>query len=365
MFSVSKQKDIDISVLANQLHGMRIARSKIPSWYEQKKLIYPSKVSMEQCSSELTAHYKSILVKGKSFIDLTGGFGIDSFFISKSFENGIHCEIDTDLQYIAQNNFKQLSSKIHSVKTDGIDYLNASNDNFDLIYIDPSRRNSSKQKVIQLKDYTPNILEHLNLLHSKGKVVLLKTAPLLDIKQVLQQISSVKEVHVVAVNNECKELLFLIEENSESNIKIQCSDLTKKVSFQFYFKDEDKKCFYSSPLRYIYEPNASILKAGAFNSIANQLNLKKIHKNSHIYTSDILIENFPGRKFELKHIKSLDKKEILPLLKDKKANITRRNFPLSVADIRKKIGVKDGGNDYLFATTLIDDKKKILICEKI
>ncbi len=365
MFSVSKQKDIDTSVLANQLHGKRIALSKIPSWHNQKNIVYPSKISMEQCSSEFTAKYKSTLVKGKSFIDLTGGFGVDSFFISKSFEGGIHCEMDTELQYIVQHNFKQLSADIHSIKTDGIDYLNTSNDKFDLIYIDPSRRNSSKQKVIQLKDYTPNILEHLDLLLSKGKMVLLKTAPLLDIKQVLNQISDIKEVHVVAVNNECKELLFLLEQDNEGYIKIQCTDLTKQISFEFNLEDENEKCSYSTPLKYIYEPNVSILKAGAFNSIANQFNLKKIHKNSHLYTSDLIINDFPGRMFKLKHISSLSKKDILPLLKDKKANITRRNFPLTVNDIRKKIGIKDGGSNYLFATTLIDEKKKVLICEKI
>lgn len=365
MFSLSKQVDINASLVANQINGKQIAQSKIPMWFKEQKLLYPSKTSMEQCSSELTARYKSSLAKGKSFIDLTGGFGVDSYFISKSFENGTHCEIDTDLQFIAQHNFKVLKSTINSINTNGVDYLKKSSESFDLIYIDPSRRNSSNQKVVQLKEYTPNILEHLNLLLEKSKTVLIKTAPLLDIKQVINQLSFIKEIHVVAVNNECKELLFLLEKNSEGEIKICCSDLSKDISFRFSFSDENTKCTYAYPQKYIYEPNASILKAGAFNSIANQYNLNKIHTNSHLYTSDQRISNFPGRQFELKTITGLNKKEISPLLKNNKANITRRNFPLSVSDIRKKIGVKDGGEDYIFATTLMGDEKRVLLCRKI
>lgn len=365
IFSISKQKDVNGTLVANQLNGTRMAESKIPTYFNHKNILYPAKVNMEQCSSELTANYKASLVRGKSFIDLTGGFGIDTYFISNSFENGIHCEVNSELQYIAQNNFKELTQKIRSVNTDGIEFIRESNDFYDLIFIDPSRRDSTNQKVIQLKDYTPNILENLDLLLSKAKSILIKTSPLLDIKQVLKQIEFINEVHVISINNECKELLFLIQKNSEKNIKICCSDLTKDVKFLFDLNDERIACKLSYPQKYIYEPNVSILKAGAFNSIANRFGLKKIHANSHIYTSDVFLENFPGRKFELTDITKLDKKEILSHLDNNKANITKRNFPLTVKEIRKKIGVKEGGKDYIFATTLMNNEKRILICKKI
>jgi len=320
---------------------------------------------MEQCSSELTAKYKSSLANGNSFIDLSGGFGVDTYFISQSFEKGFHCEIDAELQFIAQHNFEALTANIQSINTDGIEYLQHANSTFDLFYIDPSRRNASNQKLVQLKEYTPNVLEHLDLLLEKSKTILLKTAPLLDITQVLQQIKSVKEIHIVAVNNECKELLFLIDKNFQSEVEIQCTDLTKHISFRFKQNDERTKCAYSFPKTYIYEPNVSILKAGAFNTIAQRYNLKKLQLNSHLYTSDILVEEFPGRTFELKRVTTLNKKEIIPHISGKKANITRRNFPLTVEEIRQKTGLKEGGDDYLFATTLMDEEKRILICKKI
>ena len=366
LFSLDKKIGIDNNILANQLNGKKEIETKIPSWKEHKKLIYPKKVNIEQCSSELTAKYKSQITSGKNCIDLTGGLGIDSFFISQSFKQTIHCENNHELQFIAHKNFKTLKANVTSLHTDGIAYLKASNETFDLIYLDPSRRNQNNNKVVKLNEYTPNILEHLNLLMKKGKQVLLKTSPLLDIKQVMTQLPQLKEIHVVAVNNECKELLFLIDTSqSKTPTSIICKDLSKNFNFTFDYKQElNCNNSLSLPLRYIYEPNASILKSGAFKSIASVYKLNKLHTNSHLYTSENEVKDFPGRYFELKAICSLNKKEISAVLEGKKANITKRNFPNTVKEIRKKLGLNDGGQDYLFATTLMNDEKRVLICKK-
>ena len=366
LFSLNQKLEIDSGILANQLKARQIIETKIPSWQNHKNLIFPKQLNMEQCSSEHTASYKSKIYTGKSCIDLTGGFGVDSFFISKSFKNTIHCEKDLELQFIAQHNFEYLQAKVESHFTDGIEYLKHTNQSFDFIYIDPSRRNENNSKVVKLEEYTPNIILHLNLLLKKGKQILIKTSPLLDIKQVMEQLPHLKEIHVLAVDNECKELLFLIDANSsKKQTSIICKDLVKDFTFEFDNEQELKcKINLSLPLKYIYEPNSSILKAGAFKSIAQSFKLSKLHANSHIYTSEKYIKDFPGRCFELNTICRLNKKEIQTAIKSKKANVSKRNFPNSVNEIRKKLGLNDGGDDYIFATTLINEEKRLLICRK-
>ena len=366
LFTLNQKLAVDSGILANQLKARQIIETKIPSWQNHKNLIFPKQLSMEQCSSEHTALYKSIICNGESCIDLTGGLGIDSFFISKSFKNTIHCEKDLELQFIAQHNFECLQAKVESNFTDGIEYLKHTNQIFDLIYIDPSRRNENNTKVVKLEQYYPNIILHLNLLLEKGKQILIKTSPLLDIKKSMEQLPQIKEIHVIAVNNECKELLFLINANSrKKQTSIICKDLLKDFTFKFDYEQEfNCKINLSLPQNYIYEPNTSILKAGAFKSIALSFELSKLHANSHLYTSENYIKEFPGRCFELNAICRLNKKEIQTAIRSKKANISKRNFPNSVNEIRKKLGLNDGGNDYIFATTLMNEKKRLLICRK-
>ncbi len=365
LFLAKKHPDWDMVAIAQQVEGKQKAKNKLPTWFQQEGLLYPVRLSMEQCSSELTAQYKSKLCKGENFIDLTGGFGVDSYFISQSFKKGVHCELNSELQAIVAHNFKTLEANIQSFNEDGLKHLQKTAEQFDLTYIDPARRGSANQKVIRLEDYTPNILEHLDLLFEKGKQILLKTAPLLDIKQVLSQLPHIKEVHVVAVNNECKEVLYLLDKEQTTSPTIHCVDLSKKNQFDFLYQNEEAICSTELPLKYLYEPNVSILKAGAFNSIGNAFDLQKLHPNSHLYTSNKLLNDFPGRRFFIEERTKLNKKELAILLPNKKANITRRNFPLSVADIRKKTGLKEGGDKYLFATTLKDNKPTILVCSKI
>ena len=350
--------------IAQQVEGKQKAKKKIPKFFNTSNILYPVRLSMEQCSSEETAKYKAEIIQGKRFIDLTGGFGVDTYFISQSFKKVVHCEINEELQYIAQNNFKTLASDIQSFHQNGLEYLQIVQEKFDLIYIDPDRRNENNQKVFKLSDYTPNILEHIDLLFEKGINILVKTAPFLDIKQVLNELPYVKEVHVVSLKNECKEVLYLLNYKYTGEAQLHCVN-TAQSKYSFSYSQENETAPLSKPLDFLYEPNVSILKAGAFNSIANDFELEKLHPNSHLYTSHNLVEGFPGRTFKVSAVCKYNKKEILKHLSCKKANIARRNFPDSVVEIRKKTDIKEGGEHYLFATTLQNNKPKILLCTKV
>lgn len=359
-----KYPDWDMAAIAQQVAGKQKAKNKIPSWCNTNNLLYPGRLSMEQCSSEQTAKYKAEIIQGKRFIDLTGGFGVDSYFISKSFEKTIHCEKNKELQNIAKHNFKILNSDIESFHQNGLNYLQTVQEKFDLIYIDPARRNENNQKVLKLSHYTPNILEHIDLLFEKGSNILVKTAPFLDIKEVLNKLPNVKEIHIVSLKNECKEVLYLLDQKYKGEVQLHCINITQS-KYSFLYSQENETAPLSHPLEYLYEPNVSILKAGAFNSIANDFKLRKLHPNSHLYTSYSLIEGFPGRTFKIGAVCKYNKKDLLKHIPNKKGNITRRNFPDSVAEIRKKTGIKEGGEYYIFATTLKDNKPKFLVCSKI
>lgn len=360
IFKGSPFSDISIQELANQIIAKNKSEKKLPTWFQLKKCYFPEKVSIEQTSSEITAEYKSKLVSGNSLIDITGGFGVDSYYFSKVFNSVIHCEIDEDLSRIVTHNFEQLEIKnIKFFSTNGIDFLSETNDFFDWIYIDPSRRNDEKEKVFLLKDCAPNIPENLNFLFTKTNQILLKTSPILDISSVIKELKFVKEIHIVAVQNEVKELLFILEKEFVSKIKLHTINILKEKSEKFSFFIEKKETSnYSAPLTYLYEPNAAILKSGGFDQITNQFTIYKLHKHSHLYTSNSLID-FPGRSFKIINILKYDKKALKKFIPENKANISIRNFPKTVAQIRKETGLKDGGDFYIFFTTDLNEK---LIC---
>lgn len=360
IFKGSPFSDISIQELANQIIAKNKSEKKLPTWFQLKKCYFPEKVSIEQTSSEITAEYKSKLVSGNSLIDITGGFGVDSYYFSKVFNSVIHCEIDEDLSRIVTHNFEQLEIKnIKFFSTNGIDFLSETNDFFDWIYIDSSRRNDEKEKVFLLKDCAPNIPENLNFLFTKTNQILLKTSPILDISSVIKELKFVKEIHIVAVQNEVKELLFILEKEFVSKIKLHTINILKEKSEKFSFFIEKKETSnYSAPLTYLYEPNAAILKSGGFDQITNQFTIYKLHKHSHLYTSNSLID-FPGRSFKIINILKYDKKALKKFIPENKANISIRNFPKTVAQIRKETGLKDGGDFYIFFTTDLNEK---LIC---
>lgn len=358
---------IETKEIIEQIEAKKRSEKKLPSWFEAKNIYYPNKLNIEQTSSELTAQYKSTLINGESIIDLTGGFGVDCYYFSKAFKTVEHCEINENLSKIVSHNYKQLQIKnIQTHAVDGVSYLKNKGKIYDWIYIDPSRRHDSKGKVFFLNDCLPNVPEHLDLLFKHSSNILIKTSPLLDFSIGIHELKHVKAIHVVAVNNEVKELLWVLEAGFIDAISIKTINLKKEENDVFNFSFKTEKIItstYSKPLTYLYEPNSAVLKAGGFNSVSYQLPVFKLHKHSHLYTSDLLL-NFPGRVFKVEKSLPYIKKDIKKL-GIKKANITTRNFPETVEILRKKFNIKDGGDNYLFFTTDLDDNNLVLITSKI
>jgi hypothetical protein len=313
------------------------------------------------------AQYKSNLIDGDSIIDITGGFGVDCYYFSKHFKEITYCEINKNLSGIVRHNYKTLNvSSILTINSDGIQFLKENHSTYDWIYVDPSRRHESKGKVFFLRDCLPDILEALDLLFMRSKNVMVKTSPLLDIRIGIEELQFVKEIHAVAVENEVKELLWILELNYKNEIKITTINLKKNKNeiFSFKFEEESEaEANYSEPLTYLYEPNAAILKSGGFKSVSAQFKVLKLHGNTHLYTLDRLID-FPGRQFKIDKVLPYSK-HVLKSESLHKANIAIRNFPETVAQLRKKFKITEGGKIYLFFATNFRNEKIVLICSKI
>ena len=359
-------EDIDFIEILNQVAAKTKAESKLPTWFKTSDIIYPSKVSVEQTSSEITAKYKASLVSGDSLIDLSGGFGVDDFYFSQNFKKVVHCEMQQELSEIVAHNFKALDAKnIQSKFGDSTQILKNFNQSWDCIYVDPSRRNDHKGKVFMLSDCSPNVGELLPLYLSFSNTILIKAAPILDITAASQELIYVKEIHLVAVNNEMKEILFLIEKDYKDDVKVLCINFnkgeTQKVEFH---RNQDVSPNYSLPQKFLYEPNSAIMKSGEFNQLSQQFDIPKLQQHSHLYTSEKEI-TFPGRGFRIIEVLEYNKTGISKIRALGKANITTRNFPLTVDELRKKLKIKDGGDHYCFFTTNLNNDKIILICSKI
>jgi hypothetical protein len=359
-------RNIDFDYAFNQINARQKAKQKLPSFYNNIDLIFPESVSIEQSSSELTAKYKSTIIKYETSIDLTGGFGIDSFYFAQNSIKHLFIENNSELLNTVRYNFNLLNIKnMEFINYDAIDILKNLKSKVDLIYIDPSRR-SEKGKAKTFVDSSPDIAILLPYLSAKTKYVLIKSSPLLDIKYALNQLNSVEKVIAVSVENECKELLFLLNFEENNDLTLEAVDLypSKTDNYLFDFISEDKPN-YSMPLKYLYEPNSSIMKLGVFNQICCKFSVYKLEKNTHLYTSDTLLENFPGRIFEIIVISKVDRNDLLKIIKEPKANLSIRNFPLTVEDLKKKLKISDGGDFYLFASKIMDGSFKILICKKV
>lgn len=357
---------VQIQEIVGQIISKKKCKKKLPTWFNTSLIYYPNRINIEQTSSEITANYKAALVTGNILIDISGGFGVDCYYYAKKIKNVIHCEIISDLSEIVHYNYKILQvENVKTVAEDGLDYLRKSAQKYDWIYADPSRRNKTKGKVFLLDDCSPDIPINLDLLFTFSNNLLLKISPLLDISHTAKTMINTKEIHVVAVDNEVKELLFILEKNYFGEINIKTINIKKNEieTFESSFKKE-VNASYSLPAAYLYEPNSAILKAGLFTEISTQLLVSKLHMNSHLYTSSELID-FPGRRFKIINTTRFDRKKLMELIPSQKANITTRNFPLSVAQIRKKTRIKEGGNVYLFFTTDIRNKHIVLVCEKV
>jgi len=362
-FSGSPFNNVSTLELIQQIESRRKAEKKLPTWHKTTNIFYPPKLNLEQTSSEITAEYKTSIVRGESLADLTGGFGVDCIYFSNKFINVSHYEHNDSLSQIAKHNFKVLDyNNIECFKGDGVQQV--SKKHYDVIYLDPSRRHNNKGKVFFLKDCEPNVPENLNFLLEHCQQLLIKTSPMLDISVGLNELQNVKEIHIVAVNNEVKELLWLIELGFSNLPIIKTINFNKKTTESFNFKWGHKASLsYSLPKKYLYEPNAAIMKSGSFELLSEEYKVSKLQKHTHLYTSNELVD-FPGRKFIIQKVVPFHKKEIKKLNIDK-ANITTRNFYESVAQIRKKLKIKEGGTDYLFFTTTDNNEKVILVCSKV
>jgi hypothetical protein len=392
----------NLRFVAEQIAARKKAKSKLPTWFASPKVVFPPALSLEQASSEITAKYKSELISGNTLIDLTGGMGIDSSFFTNNSNSVIYVEQKTNLVEITKYNFEQLGIKNTSFfNTDALDFVQKFDSKIDWIYLDPARRGNVQNKVFRIENCEPNILEIKSDLFRISDNILIKFSPLLDIKLAIEQLENVSEVHVVAVDNEVKELLFILSQSpsqpspigrafntldvkvstinlnnvklndssaspSEASVALPIGEGKEGRGFIFTFEEESNSTItLSKPMTYLYEPNAAVMKAGAFKSVASRFGLNKIAQNSHLYTSDKLVNDFVGRTFEIENICKFDKKEIAKYLPNNQANISVRNFPMKPDEIRKKLGFKDGGEIYLFFTEDFEKKKVVLVCRKV
>lgn len=355
--NLTKAWDSDAMFLLNQIVGRRKIKEKVPSWYENDNLLYPAKLSLEQASSEKTALYKASLLSGDSLVDLTGGLGVDTAFLSGNFNRVSYVERQKELADLARHNFPNLL--LHHIDVyceDALSFLNRI-DPVDAIYIDPARRSSTGKKVALISDCEPNIIDIQEALLQKAKRILIKMSPMLDIKMAISQLKKVEEVHIVSVDNECKELLFLMNNETTEEPQIHCINFDKsgaqKDSFRYSDEKEISLSYTDKIKKYLYEPNASIMKAGYYKGVARQYHIEKLHPDSHLYTSDKYINDFPGRTFLV--INDLPKQQ---------ANIAVRNYPIKPEALKKKLKLKDGGDIYLFATTLANGAKVLIPTHK-
>jgi 16S rRNA G966 N2-methylase RsmD len=359
---------VPANIIADQITGRRKSKNKIPSLYKTHVIVYPPGINLEQSSSESTALFKASLGKGKTIVDLTGGFGIDSYFFSKQFEDVHYIEKNDSLLKIAAHNHRILGAQnIKHHLTSAEEFLKTTTAKFDFVYIDPARRSAGNKKVFKLSECEPDVTLLQPLIFEKTEQLLIKTAPLLDINQGLRDLQNVQNVYVISVDNECKELLFLCRRNFIGEPQIETVNLSDKGNefFNFTFEVERETIsVFSDPLKFLYEPNASVLKAGAFKSIGNQFNLNKIQQSTHLYTSDNLINSFPGRCFEILAEVKADTKSLKQFFPDGKANITTRNYPLTPEELKKKTALKDGGKNYLFGFSGMD-KKYLVVARRV
>lgn len=372
LLQAAKFKDLNTRKLILQIEARQKARYKLPDWYQNDNLLFPPPLSVEQCSSEATARYKATLVNGHRLVDGSGGMGVDCYYMSQRFEKTIYIERQEAVAESARANFKNLNATaIQIVNDDLLNWLNTDALPVDWLYLDPARRDDEKRKVVLLQDCSPDVAGNLDLFLAHFPRILIKTSPLLDINLTIAALRHVREVHIVGLGDECKEVLYLIDttkvvgEPRLSSV-ILAQDGSVRSSFQMTRSEETEAgVVFGDPEQYLYEPHAAILKAGAFRSIAERYNLKKLAINSHLYTSTTWIPDFPGRGFRVTGTCRPNEKELRAFVPEGKANLTLRNFPAKIDDLRKKWRLREGGTSYLFATTLSSGQTTLIITKKV
>ena len=382
----TKDPEVNLTYALEQIAGRQKARTKLPSWAANDGIVYPPHLSMEQCSSETTALYKAQLAgKGETYVDLTGGFGVDFYFMSQGFAKRIYVEQNANLCQIVEHNMQVLGLKSEIVCSTTADYL-SSMTHADVIYLDPARRNEHGGRTYSIEDCSPNVLELMSQLLEKADKVILKLSPMLDWHQAVEALKYVIEVHIVSVNNECKELLLVLSRQKSESLRLICVNgesifeiVLRQAKRQSqahtagtnYFQAGNKQFprWKQSSIKdqslCLYEPNASIMKAGCFDALEERFPVQQVGPNSHLFISADEISDFPGRSFQIMSVSSMNKRELKEALKGiDKANITVRNFPLSVAELRKRLKLKDGGDVYVFATTVANEGHQLFVCRK-
>ena len=370
-----KYPQVDMAAAVVQIAGWQIAEKKVPLWAQTEGVQYPAHLSMEQCSSEITARYKASWLQGDTMTDLTGGLGVDCSFLAQNFRKVDYVERQEVLCELARHNFPLLGLPQVTVHcADGVEYLQKM-EPVDCLFLDPARRDSRGGKTVAIADCEPDVQKLEPLLVEKGRTVVVKLSPMLDIFSSLRELKYIRQIHVVAVNNECKELLVVLQKETKSpsegsgEVWISCEQAVNNFlaePFVFtYSQEKEAQCPLTDEVEnYLYEPGASLLKAGPYRLLGARFGVKKLHANSHLYTSDALVD-FPGRRFRVLEVSGFGKKELKQLLQGvDKANLTVRNFPASVAELRKKWKLKEGGDVYLFATTLDGDRHVVIKCVK-
>lgn len=362
---------VDIPLAIRQINGKQKIKLKIPLFFNTEDILYPVQLSLEQSSSQSTAYYKSTLCEGNTLVDLTGGFGIDCYFMAENFSQVTYVERHAELCELARHNFKALGRKnIEVIHADSEKHL-AEMQQVDWIFIDPARRSESGKKVAILSDCEPDVSALAPLLLEKAAKVMIKLSPMLDITAAVRELPTTAEIHIISVENECKEVLLILNQSTDNQKKITTINISKNKANQVFELNADDEasaivCYTSELSNYLYEPNASVLKSGAFKSLGSRFGLSKLHTNTHLYTSTNLLVDFPGRIFEVQEIWGSAKKELKELASTTpKANISTRNYPLPVDELRKKLKIKEGGDVYLFACTLNNEQKVIVECGKV
>lgn len=371
----NKYPQVDMAEAVVQIAGWQIAEKKVPLWARTEGILYPRHLSMEQCSSEVTARYKASLVSGESLADLTAGFGVDCSFMARNFNRVIYVEKQEILCDLARHNFPLLGlSCIQVCQADGVEYLRQM-EPVDCLFLDPARRDSHGGKTVAISDCEPDVCALESLLVENGKYVLVKLSPMLDIGTALRELKYLREIHIVAVNNECKELIAVLKKpsdntySSDNEVRVFCEQAVNNLlttPFSFTLSEEkNAACTWAEEVEdYLYEPGASLLKAGPYRLLSERYGVRKLQANSHLYTSFHEVD-FPGRRFRVLEVSDFGKKNLKQFLQGiEKANLTVRNFPTSVVELRKKLKLKEGGDLYLFATTLHGGQKVLIKCIK-
>ena len=377
----TKDPEVDLGFALQQIDGRRRAQEKLPSWVVVEGIVWPPHLSMEQCSSEQTARYKAeVAGSGGVFVDLTAGFGVDAAFIAQGFQKAVCVELQAELCAISSENFKLLGlHQIEVVNGNGVDYLHRMAP-ADLVFIDPARRDEHGGRTYGIADCAPNVLDFIDELLEKAQRVMIKLSPMLDWRKAAEDIGRqyVSAVHIVSVANECKELLLILGSGQTwtrtDKIRVVCVNLLSNGGREVFDqtipnrppRPDGHPSYSGGERKYLFEPNASVMKAGCFDLLAERFGVTPFHQNSHLFVSDKEVPDFPGRGFVIERITSMNKRELKESLAGiTQANIAVRNFPMSAEELRRRLKLRDGGDIYIFATTVENVGHRLLVCRKI